>query len=198
MHFSFVDSFVFVPFSRFVLRRYRVCSSPLSVSVFSGFLGAGKSSLILSVLDQLSAAHPSYRCCWLKNEFGSQTVDSRLAAQRNVTGVKELLNGCICCTQVGQLGDAISELIAEYAPDRILIETSGASLPAPLAWELRRLAAGSASQPPLPIELDALVCVVDAANFRGYADKSYTARAQAKYTDIIVVNKAEVRTGNRG
>lgn len=52
--------------------------------------------------------------------------------------VKEIVNGCLCCTLVGQLGSAIQELVETQAPDRIIIETSGSAYPAPLAWELRR------------------------------------------------------------
>ena len=52
--------------------------------------------------------------------------------------VKEIINGCLCCVLVGQLGNAIEELVRTQAPDRIIIETSGSAYPAPLAWELRK------------------------------------------------------------
>ena len=52
--------------------------------------------------------------------------------------VKEIINGCLCCVLVGQLGTAIEEIVETQAPDRIIIETSGSAYPAPLAWELRK------------------------------------------------------------
>ena len=131
------------------------------------------------------------------------------------------LFSCICCTQVGKLGDALQELVDTYQPDRILLETSGSSFPAPLArevrkdrtypltfvdnvlnsrhcfvavecffcvFQLRRLTSTG-----MAIELDAIICVIDAVNFKGYSDKSATAKIQAKYTDLILINKHEVR-----
>lgn len=164
------------------------------MTVFSGFLGSGKTTLLLSCISQLhSSAGPAYQVCWLKNEYGAVEVDSRLAAQQNIAGVKELLAGCICCTQVGKLGDALGELIDRYHPNRIFLETSGSSLPAPLAREINRLSA----EGQVAVELDALICVVDAANFRGYAEKSTTAKIQAKFTNLILVNKHEVRGTGR-
>ena len=73
------------------------------MTVFSGFLGAGKTTILLKLLGQLER---SYRVAWLKNEYGDVAVDSTMAAERNID-VKEMLNGCICCTQVGKMGAAI-------------------------------------------------------------------------------------------
>jgi G3E family GTPase len=70
---------------------------------------------------------------------------------------------------------------------RILVETSGSAFPAPLAWEVRRLAEAGA-----PLKLDAILCVIDCVNFAGYADKTRTARLQAEYTDLLLLNKADL------
>lgn len=85
------------------------------------------------------------------------------------------------------VGPAIEELIARYKPQRILLETSGSSHPAPLAWELRRLSAAG-----LPVHLDALIVVIDCVNFTSYEDRSHTARLQTKFTDLILINKHEI------
>eukprot|EP00455_Lapot_gusevi_P057521 TRINITY_DN9822_c0_g1_i2.p1 TRINITY_DN9822_c0_g1~~TRINITY_DN9822_c0_g1_i2.p1 ORF type:complete len:344 (-),score=74.21 TRINITY_DN9822_c0_g1_i2:71-1048(-) len=153
------------------------------VLVINGFLGAGKTTVILNLIQQLPA---SVKSCWLKNEFGDVEVDSQLARERSIA-VKEILNGCLCCTLTGRLGEALKDLVQDYAPDLVIIETSGSAYPAPLAWELKRLASEG-----LTISLDALICVIDAANFQGYEDKSYTAKLQAKYTDLILINKHEL------
>jgi G3E family GTPase len=149
--------------------------------------------------------------------------------------VKEIINGCLCCVLVGQLGTAIEELVKTQAPDRIIIETSGSAYPAPLAWELRKYeplitldgivtvrASFVATSPhniclnrlemvpPLAttlitvIESDDDGCfvmrspqVIDALNFPGYDDKSWTAKQQAMYTDLILINKHELVTDER-
>jgi len=66
--------------------------STIPITVFTGFLGAGKTSIILSLLPQLPK---DYRVVLLKNEFGDIEVDSQLAKQSSLTAVSEILNGCI-------------------------------------------------------------------------------------------------------
>lgn len=163
--------------------------SPIPITIITGFLGSGKTTLILNLLPQLRAANPSYRLALLKNEFGDVAVDSQLAAAGGpaISGVREMLNGCICCNLVGELGDALAELgAAEPRPDRIVVETSGSAFPATLAMEVNRLGREEGGY-----VLDGVVSVVDVENWRGYEDTSYTARIQARYTDLIVFNKWE-------
>lgn len=124
----------------------------------------------------------------LKNEFGDLAVDSQLAASQAISGVKELLNGCICCNLVGQLSEALLQLRSEVVPDRIVIETSGSAFPATLAMEVNRLAREQDGA----FVLDGVISVIDVENWKGYDDTSYTARIQAKFTDLIVFNKWEL------
>lgn len=65
---------------------------PIPITVFTGFLGAGKTSLILGLLPQLPEG---YKAVLLKNEFGDVEVDSQLAKQSSLTAVSEILNGCM-------------------------------------------------------------------------------------------------------
>jgi G3E family GTPase len=88
---------------------------------------------------------------------------------------------------VGQLSDALLQLRSEVVPDRILIETSGSAFPATLAMEINRLAREHDGA----FVLDGVISVIDVENWKGYEDTSYTARLQAKYTDLIVFNKWE-------
>jgi G3E family GTPase len=148
------------------------------VTVLTGFLGAGKTTLIVNLMKSLPK---EYRVAWLKNEFGGTAVDSELAANNNIATVKEMLQGCICHVLIGQLGQALEEMLASD-PDRIIIETSGSAAPAPIVWEIRK-------HPRLLV--DGIITVIDAVNFPGYKDKSYTAKLQAKYTDLILINKHE-------
>lgn len=119
-------------------------------------------------------------------------VDSQLAKQENISGVKEILNGCLCCTLVGQLKAALQQILVELKPDRILVETSGSAFPAPIAWQLREMEQEAlAAHADVTVHLDAIITVIDCINFRGYEDTSYTARMQAQYTDLILMNKSE-------
>lgn len=157
----------------------------IPVTILTGFLGSGKTTLLLSLLPQLPAG---YKLCLLKNEFGDVAVDSRLAEQSSVVGVTELLNGCICCNLIGQLEDALLALRDSYKPTRIVIETSGSAFPATLAMEVNRISAEHGNIFPL----DGVIQVIDVENWAGYADTSYTAKLQSKYTDLIILNKCEV------
>lgn len=162
--------------------------SPIPVTIVTGFLGSGKTTLLLNLLPQLRAANPSYKLALLKNEFGDVAVDSQLASSSAISGVQELLNGCICCNQVGQLSESLRELATTINPDRIVIETSGSAFPATLAIEINRVSRETGGQ----FALDGVVSVIDVENWAGYEDTSYTARIQAKYTDLIVFNKWEL------
>ncbi|KAL2126408.1 hypothetical protein VTI74DRAFT_970 [Chaetomium olivicolor] len=160
---------------------------PIPITIITGFLGAGKTTLILNLLPQLRALNPSYKLALLKNEFGDLAIDSQLASSSAIAGVTELLNGCICCNLVGQLGPALAELRSTVVPDRVVIETSGSAFPATLALEVNRLARETGGE----YALDGVVSVIDVENWQGYEDTSYTARLQARYTDLIVFNKWE-------
>ncbi|KAI8816282.1 cobW-domain-containing protein [Fimicolochytrium jonesii] len=157
-------------------------SPPVPITVFTGFLGAGKTTLILRLL---SCLPPTYNVVLLKNEFGDVKVDSELAREGDKRGnlrVTEMLNGCMCCVLVGQMKNALEEIRENMNPSRIIIETSGSAFPAPIAWQIRELGAENYT-------LDGIVTVIDCENFPGYEDTSYTARLQAQYTDLILLNK---------
>jgi G3E family GTPase len=162
--------------------------APIPITLLTGFLGSGKTTLLLNLLPQLRAQNPSYKLALLKNEFGDVAIDSQLATSSSISGVREMLNGCICCNLVGQLGPALEEL-RETIPDldRVVVETSGSAFPATLAMEVNRLARETRGA----YVLDGVVTVIDAENWKGYEDTSYTAKLQARYTDLIVFNKWE-------
>jgi Cdc6-like AAA superfamily ATPase len=84
--------------------------APIPITILTGFLGSGKTTLLLNLLPQLLSQNPSYKLALLKNEFGDLAIDSQLASASSIGGVKELLNGCICCNLVGQLDEALKEL----------------------------------------------------------------------------------------
>ncbi|PKS10783.1 hypothetical protein jhhlp_002540 [Lomentospora prolificans] len=164
----------------------------IPITIVTGFLGAGKTTLILNLIPQLKETNPDYKLALLKNEFGDLAVDSQLASSNAISGVRELLNGCICCNLVGQLSEALEQLQETVNPDRIVVETSGSAFPATLALEVNRLARESGKY-----TLDGVISVIDVENWEGYEDTSYTARIQARYTDLVVFNKWELCSERR-
>ncbi|ORY12111.1 CobW domain-containing protein [Clohesyomyces aquaticus] len=161
----------------------------IPITIITGFLGSGKTTLILNLIPQLPK---NYKLALLKNEFGDVAIDSQLASSSAISGVQELLNGCICCNLVGQLSDALEALSNDISPDRIVIETSGSAFPATLAMEVNRL-----SQSTGKYTLDGVMSVIDVENWKGYEDTSITAKMQARYTDCIVLNKWELVSERR-
>lgn len=122
----------------------------------------------------------------IKNEIGDVAIDSQLASSAQMAATQELLGDCICCVNIGQLGDALADLDQRVKPDRIVIETSGSAEPLKLVLEIKRLSESTGRY-----ELDGIVSVLDAENWGGYASTSFTAKLQAKQTDLIVINKWE-------
>jgi G3E family GTPase len=153
--------------------------SKIPVTVFTGFLGSGKTTLILNLIKFLPK---TYKIAYLKNEFGDIKVDSLLFQNENIQ-VKEMLNGCLCCVLVGRMDSALRDIKDNLNPDRIIIETSGSAYPGPIVWELNKLNDF--------LYLDGLVNVIDVLNFAAYKDTSFTAKIQTQYTDLIVYNKIE-------
>ncbi|KAF2710555.1 cobW-domain-containing protein [Pleomassaria siparia CBS 279.74] len=161
----------------------------IPITIITGFLGSGKTTLILNLIPQLPK---TYKLALLKNEFGDVAIDSQLAASSAISGVQELLNGCICCNLVGQLADALETLASDIQPDRIVIETSGSAFPATLAMEVNRLSRSTGKY-----VLDGVMSCIDVENWKGYEDTSITAKMQARYTDLIVLNKWELVSERR-
>ncbi|KAF5392190.1 hypothetical protein D9757_001379 [Collybiopsis confluens] len=158
--------------------------TPIPITVFTGFLGAGKTTVILSLLPKLPKDD---KVVLLKNEYGDIAVDSKLAQASNLSAVSEILNGCMCCVLVGQMQNALLEIRDQHRPDRIIVECSGSAFPATLAFQIRELERTTNGD----FKLDSIITVVDAENFTGYEDVSPTAKMQASYTDVILINKWE-------
>ena len=91
------------------------------VDIFSGFLGAGKTSLIKKLI---SDAYKDEQLVLIENEFGDIGVDGEFLKDSGIQ-VNEMNSGCICCSLVGDFGKALAEVVQKYHPDRILIEPSG-------------------------------------------------------------------------
>ncbi|MDN4607640.1 CobW family GTP-binding protein [Sporosarcina highlanderae] len=99
----------------------------IDVYLLSGFLGSGKTSLLMSLIAELKEM--GRKPAVLMNEFGSISIDSDTVGQSQDVPLKELLNGCICCTGSENTEAQLQGLLEEYDMDVILIETTGAAHP---------------------------------------------------------------------
>lgn len=91
------------------------------IDIFSGFLGAGKTTLIKKLIQE---AFHGEKLVLIENEFGEIGIDGGFMKDAGIN-VTEMNSGCICCSLVGDFGTALQEVLEKYAPDRIIIEPSG-------------------------------------------------------------------------
>ena len=91
------------------------------IDIFSGFLGAGKTTLIQKLLKE---AYKGEQVVLIENEFGEIGIDGGFLKEAGIE-IREMNSGCICCSLVGDFGEALKEVIGKYSPDRIIIEPSG-------------------------------------------------------------------------
>ena len=91
------------------------------IDIFSGFLGAGKTTLIKKMIQE---AYAGQKLVLIENEFGEIGIDGGFLQDAGIN-ITEMNSGCICCSLVGDFGKALTQVIQEYAPERIVIEPSG-------------------------------------------------------------------------
>lgn len=97
----------------------RVCMT--KIDIFSGFLGAGKTTLIKKLI---SEAYVGEKLVLIENEFGEIGIDGGFMQEAGIE-INEMNSGCICCSLVGDFTRSLQEVLDRYQPDRILIEPSG-------------------------------------------------------------------------
>ena len=91
------------------------------IDIFSGFLGAGKTTLIKKLIKE---AYAGEKLVLIENEFGEIGIDGGFLQEAGIE-ITEMNSGCICCSLVGDFGEALEKVLKQFAPDRILIEPSG-------------------------------------------------------------------------
>ena len=91
------------------------------IDIYSGFLGAGKTTLIKKMIQE---AYAGQKLVLIENEFGEIGIDGGFLQDAGIN-ITEMNSGCICCSLVGDFGKALEKVITEYAPERIVIEPSG-------------------------------------------------------------------------
>ncbi|MDB5777196.1 MAG: cobalamin biosynthesis protein CobW [Herbaspirillum sp.] len=155
----------------------------IPVTVISGFLGAGKTTLV----NRLLAHNAGDTIGVIVNEFGEVGIDGELIVADDNPMI-EIRNGCVCCTVRTDLVAGVKTLLAreDIKLDRLIIETSGLADPAPV---LQTFLADADLL--TQVELEAVVTLVDAANFRHYLNNAI-ATEQIAFADLIVLNKVDL------
>ena len=125
------------------------------IDIFSGFLGAGKTTLIKKLIAE---AYEGEKLMLIENEFGEIGIDGGFLTDAGIN-ITEMNSGCICCSLVGDFSTALEKAVREYAPDRILIEPSGVGK---LSDVIRAVESVGSDK----LELSSFVTVVDAAKCR--------------------------------
>ena len=127
------------------------------IDIFSGFLGAGKTTLIKKLITE---AYAGEQLVLIENEFGQIGIDGGFLQDAGIR-INEMNSGCICCSLVGDFAKALEQVLTEYHPDRILIEPSGVGK---LSDVIRAVEGIDATD----VKLNAFVTVVDAAKCKMY------------------------------
>lgn len=128
------------------------------IDIVSGFLGAGKTTLIKKLLKEALAGTQTVL---IENEFGEIGIDGGFLKDAGIE-IKEMNSGCICCSLVGDFGTSLKEVLNTYHPDRILIEPSGVGKLSDVMKAVQNAGLGT------EVELNSAVAVVDASKCKMY------------------------------
>ena len=127
------------------------------IDIYSGFLGAGKTTLIKKMI---SEGYKGEKLVLIENEFGEIGIDGGFLQDAGIN-ITEMNSGCICCSLVGDFGKALIQVIAEYHPDRIVIEPSGVGKLSDVVAAVEKVTGNG-------VELGNTVAVVDAGKVKVY------------------------------
>ena len=151
-----------------------------TIDIFSGFLGAGKTTLIRKLIAE---AYKGEKLVLIENEFGEIAIDGGFLKDAGVE-ITEMNSGCICCTLVGDFTKALGKVMDEFAPDRILIEPSGVGKLSDVARAVERVEGAV---------IGSRVTVVDAGKARMYMRNfGEFFNDQVANADLIVLSRTDL------
>jgi G3E family GTPase len=154
----------------------------IPVTIITGFLGAGKTSL----LNKLILKHPEKKFAVIENEFGETGIDGGLIATAP-DAIFELNNGCICCSLGDDFLNTLENLLgSSYEFNHLLVETTGIADPSAI---VDAFVSGATIQE--RFKIDSVVGVVDAVNFEDLMDEQVEVRKQLAVADLVLLNKSD-------
>ena len=149
------------------------------IDIFSGFLGAGKTTLIRKLIEE---AYSGEKLVLIENEFGDIAIDGGFLQDAGIE-ITEMNSGCICCTLVGDFTKALKQVITDYDPDRILIEPSGVGKLSDVAAAVERVEGAT---------IGSKITVVDAGKAKMYARNfGEFFSDQVAHADLIVMSRTD-------
>ena len=158
------------------------------VDIISGFLGAGKTTFIKKLIDQVFTGE---KLVLIENEFGEIGIDGGFLKDAGIE-ITEMNSGCICCTLVGDFSKALQKVLAEYQPDRVIIEPSGVGKLSDIVRAIEDVKKDA------EIEIDGRITVVDGKKAKLYL-KNFGEffEDQVKHASTIVVSRTQMMTDEK-
>ena len=158
------------------------------IDVVSGFLGAGKTTLIKKLLKDAVNAE---KTVLIENEFGEIGIDGGFLEESGIE-IKEMNSGCICCSLVGDFGTSLKEVINTYSPERILIEPSGVGKLSDVLKAIERVATD------LDVKINSAVAVVDASKAKMYSKNFGEFFVnQIEYAGTVILSRTDTASAEK-
>ena len=158
------------------------------VEVISGFLGAGKTTFIKQLINQV---YKGEKLVLIENEFGEIGIDGGFLKDAGIE-ITEMNSGCICCTLVGDFSVALKQVLDEYHPDRVLIEPSGVGKLSDIVKAVERVKKDA------DIEIGAKIAVVDGKKAKLYLQNfGEFFEDQVQHASTIVISRTQMMTDDK-
>ena len=158
------------------------------VDIISGFLGAGKTTFIKRLIDQVFTGE---KLVLIENEFGEIGIDGGFLKDAGIE-ITEMNSGCICCTLVGDFSKALQKVLEEYRPDRVLIEPSGVGKLSDIVKAIESVKKDA------EVEISGRITVVDGKKAKLYL-KNFGEffEDQVKHASTIVISRTQMMTDEK-
>lgn len=158
------------------------------VDIISGFLGAGKTTFIKKLIEDV---FPGERLVLIENEFGEIGIDGGFLKDAGVE-ITEMNSGCICCTLVGDFSKALQKVLVDYTPDRVIIEPSGVGKLSDVVKAIEGV------KDEADIEIDGRITVVDGKKAKIYL-KNFGEffNNQVEHASTIVISRTQMMTDEK-
>lgn len=155
----------------------------VKIDIISGFLGAGKTTLIKKLLKE---GFQNEQVVLIENEFGEIGIDGGFLKEAGIE-IREMNSGCICCSLVGDFGASLKEVVEKYNPDRIIIEPSGVGKLSDVIKAVQGV------QKEVDIALNSYTTVVDAKKCRMYMRNfGEFFNNQVEYAGAIIMSRTDI------